>query len=495
MTPLVNRALWIALALAVPAGARSDDPENPLPPVRASKHAAKPDRPQAVAVASPASGKGVRPLPAPPHDRELAPAPGHVAPQAPVPARPETGTLALVGATVHTVSGETLAAATVIVEGGKIRAVGRDVAVPTGARTIALAGLHLYPSLISADTVLGLTEIGAVRATQDIVEVGDINPNARAEVAVNPDSELLPVARSNGILVALTAPRGGLISGTGALLELDGWTWEEMTLKAPVALFVEWPGMTLDRTPGNKVPLEKQERARDERIQKIRETFETARAYARGQEPSGLPKKDRDVKWDAMIRAARREIPVVVHASSLLEIKAALKLVADLNLRMILEGGQDAWRVADELKRLKVPVLVGNVMDVGRSWEPYDVNFTTPLKLQQAGVEYCITHGGGFEAANARNLPYTAAKAVAYGLPAEEALRAITLYPARILGVGDRLGSIEVGKDATLIVTDGDPLDIRVNVQRAFIRGRELDLSDRHKRLYERYRLKPRRAR
>jgi imidazolonepropionase-like amidohydrolase len=456
----------------------------------------RPDRTRAEGKAKPAASPAARPatpgvqaLPAPPHAKDLDPAPGHVLPAAPVPAPEQSETIALSGGTVHTVSGETLAGATVVFAGGRITAVSA-AAPPPGARVIDVTGRHVYPGLIAGDTVLGLVEIGAVRATRDSAEVGELNPNARAEVGFNPDSELLAVTRSNGVLTALTAPRGGLISGTGAVMELDGWTWEQMALRAPAALLLDWPGMGLDRSPGASAPVDEQQRQLDAKIERLAEAFATARAYALGQRAKDR-RHDRDVKWEAMQQALRREIPVIIHASSIREIEAALRFAEEQGVRLVIEGGQDSWRVAPTLRQRGVAVMAGNVLDIGRPWEPYDVNFTTPLKLHQAGVEFCITPGRG-EASNARNLPYLAAKAAAHGLPRDEALKAITLYPARILGVGDRLGSLEPGKDATLFVSDGDPLEIESNVERAFIRGRELDLADRHKRLYERYRLKPR---
>jgi len=434
---------------------------------------------------------GVEMLVEPARATTLEAAPGGLTAAGPVPGRGGEP-IALVGGTVHPISGPRRDGATILIgTDGRIEQIGPAGRVPEGYRRVDVSGLEVYPSLIHADTVLGLIEIGAVRATRDYAEVGDINPNARAEVSVNPSSELIPVARSSGILVAATAPTGGLISGTSAVIELDGWTWEDMVVLAPAALMVNWPSMSVNRSPRARRSAKEQVEQRDERLALLHDTFASARAYRNGL-ADGDP-RERDVKWDAMARVLDREIPILVRANSLMRIRAALEWAATEHVRIIIEGGVDAWRVADELARRDVPVIVGNVLSMPRDSEPFDVNYRTPQRLHEAGVRFAIVpRTGGRDAGHARNLPWVAAKAVAYGLPADAALKALTLWPAEILGVADRLGSIEPGKDGTLIVTDGDPLDGRTSVHQAFIRGRPVDLTDRQKRLYERYRRKPR---
>jgi len=306
------------------------------------------------------------------------------------------------------------------------------------------------------------------------------------------------VTRANGILVAMTAPRGGLISGTAAVIRLGGWTWEDMTLKAPVGLMVDWPDMRV-RTGPNAPPREKQIEDRDAKLRSLRQTFADARAYmvARDAEGKrGVPVHDRDPRWEAMLPALRREIPVMVAADDIQQIRAALRWTESENLRLVLLSGGDVWRLAPELASRNIPVILEPVHELPRRrWEPYDTPFTTAAKLHAAGVRFCFSYGANaFSAAHARNLPYQAAMAAAYGLPPEEALKGVTQYAADILGVADRLGTLEAGKEATLIVTDGDPLEIRTNVQRAFLAGKELDLDNRHRRLYEKYRNRPQSA-
>ena len=406
--------------------------------------------------------------------------------------------IALTGATVHTVSGPTLENATVVMENGRITAVGRDLAIPAGAEIVRCMGKHVFPGFVSPYTVLGLTEIASVRGTNDYQETGSTNPDIRAEVQINPDSDLLPVARVNGITSALVAPRGGALSGTSALIHLDGWTWEDMTVSAPVGLHVQWPNMTPVHAWWQRKSDEEQKKDRDQAIANLRKAFDDARAYwkardAEGQ--SGIPRHDRDVKWDAMRKALRGEIPVMITAPALNQIEAALAFAEEEKLpRVVLVNANDAWRVADELKRRGIAVITSGVLGPpARDDEPYDQTFSVPHRLYQAGVTFCISDGGGVDdAMNARNLPYNAAMAAAFGLPRDEALKAVTLSPARILGVGDRLGSIEPGKIADLVVADGDPLEIATHVERVYIAGRAIPMENRQSRLFEKYDDRPR---
>jgi len=398
--------------------------------------------------------------------------------------------VALVGGTVHTVSGPDIPNATLVIRDSLIAEVGPNLAPPPEARVISCAGKHIYPGFVSANSVLGLTEVSSVRGTNDYAEIGDINPNIRAEVAINPESDLLPVARVNGVTSALVIPRGGAIAGTAALVNLDGWTYQDMTVRSPVALYVQWPGMTATG--------DDQRRARDKAVEDIRKAFEDARAYwkARAAEgAAGIPRHDRDVKWDAMGRALRGEIAVMFRVSALNQIRAALNFVDEMKLtRVIFLDGYDAWRVADELKRRNIAVITGGLLGPpARRGEPYDARYTIPAKLHQAGVAFCISDGGGsFEAANARNLPQHAAMAAAFGLPRDDALKSVTLYPAQILGVGDRLGSIERGKQADLFVANGDPLEITTEVEQVWIKGRAIPMESRQTRLFHKYDARPR---
>jgi imidazolonepropionase-like amidohydrolase len=428
-----------------------------------------------------------------------------------LPGKPQERPIALVGGTVHPVDGPAIEGGTVLLDKGKIVAVGRDVKLPEGVEKIDVAGKHVYPGLIEAYSELGLAEIEAVRATLDQREVGPINPNARALAAVNPDSELIPVARANGVLTAASVPRGGLIAGTSAVIHLDGWNNEDMAVVPTLGIHLNWPSPHPVVQPYPNDPVKLSADRREKAIQAIKDAFADARAYytakkaAKNGKPSGAtgsppgatgsasaaaPKTD--TRWEAMIPLFERKLPLIIHADDIQQIQPAIAFGAKENLRMILLGGYDALRCAELLKKHDVPVIIPRVYRLPlRRDEDYDAPFTLPERLREAGIKFCIS--GGLELGNERNLPYHAATAAAYGLPADEALKAVTLYPAEILGIGDRLGSLAKGKDATLIVTDGDVLEIASHVERAYVQGRLVDLTDRQKLLYQKYQEKYRR--
>jgi len=412
------------------------------------------------------------------------------------PARAEV--LALTGGTVHPVTGPEIANGTVLVEGAKITAVGAGIPVPGGAKVIDCTGKHVYPGFVHANTILGLQEISTIEGSDDSRETGNLNPNQRAEVMYNPDSDFLPVARLNGVTTVLTIPGGGAVRGTSALMHLDGWTQEDITVRAPAALHVQWPNMTPIHAFFELRSDEEQAKARDEAIKAIGDAFDDARAYwtARDAESGkGVPKHDEDVRWDAMRKALKGEIPVAFHCDALNQIRAVLRFCDQQKLtNIILLGGYDSWRVADELKRRNIAVIVAGVLATpNRGYESYDEAFTVASKLAKAGVRYCIAdEGGGFAAANARNVPYQAAMAEAFGLDHDEALKSVTLYPAQILGAGDKIGSIEVGKLADLQVTDGDPLIIATHCEQVVVNGKVVPMESRQTRLFHKYDERPR---
>ena len=402
-------------------------------------------------------------------------------------------TVALVGGTLHLVSGPDVAGGAIVLRDGKIAALGAGLEVPAGAKVVDIKGRHVYPSLFPALTDLGLVEISSVRSTVDTTELGEINPQARADFAMNFDSELLPVARSAGILIAGVAPSGGIVSGSLAAMKLDGWTREDATLKAPAAIVVRWPDLAIDRSPAARLSVRLQEKRRDEALEKLKNVFADARAYSRAKAAegrAGIPRHDEDPRLQALLPALDGRVPVIVVAQRVAQIRAALAWAKEEKIRLVLAGARDGWRIAGEIAKADVPVIVEQPLELPtREDEPYDANFASAGTLSKAGVR--IAFSDGSDASNARNLPHQAAAAVAFGFPREKAVAAMTLEPARILGVAARVGSLEPGKDATLIVTDGDILDLRTRVLAAYLDGRALDLTDKQKRLYERYKNRP----
>lgn len=405
------------------------------------------------------------------------------------------------GARVVTASGPTLEKGTVVISGGKIAAVGVDVAVPAGATVIDGAGRTVYPGLIDGLTTLGLTEIGSVPGSVDIAEVGDINPHAKAWIAVHPHSELLPVARANGITAALAAPAGGLISGQSALIRLTGTTPEALTIKAPVAMHMVYPSgrPPFDFTRIFDDPelktfeerLKERKRNQEKELKRLANLLEDAKAYGAALE-AGRAGKIEPPKSEpplaALAPVARGEVPVIFRADSEEDIKGAVRFASERGLKLIIAGGLEAWRCADLLKQKDVAVLVNVDRLPRKDSDPYDAPYFNASVLHKAGVRFAIVSD---DASQSRNLPYEAAMARAYGLPAEAALRAITLSPAEIFGVAGRMGSLEPGKDADLFVATGDIMDHRTQVTHVFIAGVPQPLETRHTRLYEQFRDRP----
>ena len=411
-----------------------------------------------------------------------------------IPGAPQKKPIALINGVLHPISGPAIEDGTVIFDNGKIVDLGRRMKPPADATVIDLEGKHVYPSLIESHSHLGLVEISSTRSTLDMTEIGSINPNVRAHVSVNPDSELIPVTRANGVLIAVSAPSGGLVSGKASVLQLDGWTYEDMTLKPDCALVINWPRTAPEMThvPGTESEGKPEDRdtERIKALKDLRDLFENTRTYikARAANPANQPF---DSRLDSMIPVVEGQIPLLIWADRANQIQGAVAFGIEQNVKIILLGGHDAEMCAELLRRYDVPVIVDAVhKDPRRSHEEYDSSYTLPERLRRAEIRFCISGTGRSETWNTRNLPYHAATAAAYGLPYEDALRSVTQYPAEILGIADRVGTLEPGKDATLFVSDGDPLETETLVTAAWIQGRKVDLTSRHTQLYDKYRTK-----
>ncbi|MBX9624358.1 MAG: amidohydrolase family protein, partial [Gemmataceae bacterium] len=410
----------------------------------------------------------------------------------PVPELPK-GVYVLKGGTVHQ-PGKPGFKGTVVVDAQKgqithVDADGANVDYPAGVKVVDVTGLHIYPGLIDAGTVLGLVEIDSARETNDSRDGGDFQPDLRASIGINPDSELIPVTRSNGVLSVVTRPTGSLVPGQGALINLAGWVPAEMVVIDGLSLHVEYPGEPAFRGGfGPGFPNEGESPAakfrREEKLAKLKELFETARRYDAAKKAGLSPPAN--PRLDSLLPFARGDRPVVITADRKADILAALKLADDLKVKPVVSGGADAWKVAAELKKRDVPVILGPLMGISREpGDRYDAHYEAAARLHRAGVRFCIRSAGGY---NTRNLPYEAAMAVAYGLPPEEGLKAVTTAPAAILGAADKLGTVEAGKTANLVITTGDPLQATTQVLGLFVDGRPYEPTNKQTRLYDKYR-------
>jgi len=396
---------------------------------------------------------------------------------------------AITNATIVPVTAPIIEKGTVLVSRGRIAAVGAEVEVPQEATIIDAKGMYIYPAMINSLTILGLYEIGSVRATLDTTETGKFNPDVRTAVAINPSSVHIPITRANGIALALAAPRGGIISGQSALIKLEGWTWSEMLIKSPAGMHINFPQVRPRRRPtGEEEDKEEVSKA----IQELKDYFTEARRYLERKEGAAkdpsLSAPSTNMKFEAMIPVLKGEVPAIVSVSTEEAIKEAIKFVEEMKLKAVFHGVSDGWKVVDELKKADIPVILSSLYSTPREWKDgYDAPYRNAGILSQAGIKVVFSTG---DAALANNLPHHAAKAAAFGLPTEEALKGVTIYPAQVFGVDKDYGSIEVGKVANLIVTDGCPLEITTQVRHMFIDGKPVDLSNKHSELYEKYRKK-----
>lgn len=403
-------------------------------------------------------------------------------------APPQSMPIALVGGTIHPVSAEVIEGGYVFFDGGRILEVGAgERAFIATTRVVDVTGKHVYPGLIGSVTQTGLIEHSAVRATNDMGEVGSIKPEVRSVVAVNPDSTAIPVTRSNGILSVGVFPTGGSIAGRAAVIRMDGWTWEDLAIDPEIGLVVFWPNVRPVRASWQEQSEEEQLEAIEQNLSRIEDAFHDARAYLEAKKAD--PGTPLDIRWEAMRAVLGGEKPVYVHAQDYDQIVSAVAFAARHDLRTVVVGGRDAHLCADLLAKHDVGVIVGGTLRLPkRDDSHYDEPFRLPLALEKAGLRWSLASGQGTH--HERSLPFVAAMAVAHGLPKEAALRSITLSAAELLGVDSELGSLESGKAATLIVTDGDPMEMTTKVQMAFIDGREIDLSNKQTDLATKYREK-----
>lgn len=393
-------------------------------------------------------------------------------------------TTAFVGATLHPVNAEPLEEGVLLVEEGRILALGPadQLEIPAHAQVVNLAGLHIYPGLIHADTVLGLTEIGSVAGTEDGREGGPINAALRTDLAFNADSMLLAPNITNGVLTAHVVPRGSLISGRSAVMRLAGWNYEDMRLLAPAGMHLTFP------EPGED----------DSELKLLEQTLDRAEDWSRAMlawRDGKAPRPAHNDQLESLVPLLEGELRLFIHAADEETLAAALDWVAERGLaKPVLVGGPDLQHLTERLAEEQIDVILTGVQVLpARRWEPYDAAYVAAGRLAEAGVRFAITDGGSaFVAGNVRNIAFHAGMATAFGLSEEAALKSLTLWPAEILGLGQELGSLEAGKRASFFVTDGSPLEATSEVLGAWLDGEEYDFSrDRQRQLYYRYRQRP----
>ena len=414
--------------------------------------------------------------------------------------------VALTHAKVFTLAGSPIEDGTVVIRDGKIVAVGASVEVPAGAQVIDAKGFQIYPGLFDPITQMGLSEISAVNATVDTTETGPYNPDVVAATAVSPSSEHIGVTRASGITEVLAVPDSGgfdsggsrgLIGGQASAIHLAGWTIDEMTIKKSVAMVISWPQMETRSfdfatfSIKNK-PFSEAKQDYEKQVNELADYLDRARHYAQAMGHGGPADYQRDLKLEALAPAVRGQLPVLIFADRSRDIRNAVEFCDKQKLKMILAGGEQAYRVKDLLRSKGIPVILRPTLTLPpEEDDAYDRLLSQPAELAAAGVKIAF---GSFDNSFARRLGQQAANAVAYGLPYDEALKAVTVYPAEIFGISDQVGTLETGKLANIIVTNGDPLELTTEVKYLFIKGQSTSLDNRHLRLYEKYLNRPKAA-
>jgi imidazolonepropionase-like amidohydrolase len=402
--------------------------------------------------------------------------------QTPMPAPAQKAPILIMGAVAHLGNGKIIPNSAIAFENGKITMVA-DATTLRYDRTkyskiFDATGKQVYPGFIATNTSVGLVEIDAIRATVDNGELGTYNPNARAIIAYDADSEIPPTLRSNGILMAQSCPEGGAISGISAVVQLDAWNWEDAFIKED-GVHLNWPAQR--RFGGGPVPGLSKNEGYDKEVQTLQQFFSEARNYLQNATPPTV-----NLKFEALRSLFEQKANLYIHTDQAKTIEEAVLFAEQFKLKPVIAAGDDVWKVAGFLKAHQVPVILPVVQRLPTSDdEDIDQPFKTARQLYEAGVLFAFSDRGSWRQ---HNLPFQAGQSVGAGLPYEMAVRALTLDAATILGIGNSTGSLEAGKDATLFISEGDALDMRTCiVTAAFIQGREIDLDNRHKRLARKF--------
>jgi len=415
-----------------------------------------------------------------------------------IPGAEQKRPILLRGGTLHTVTGDVLEEYDLLFAEGKIITIDEQIQPSPETDVLDIYGKHVIPGFIAGYTRIGLTEISAVKQTNDHSEIGEINPNVRANVAYNPDSDLIPVTRSNGVLTVNSAPTSGRIAGQSSVMYMDGWTWEDATLKHPSALNLNWPSMRFDFRKDAKKKEKEQREGYNKAIREMDLLVRDVRAYhhrKNAKERKAEHKQKSDLRLESMIPFIVFKEPIHIKANNVRQIEAAAKWSTKHDLNIVIVGGADAWRIPEVLVEKNIPVILLGVQNTPRRrFEPIHTPYKVPAMLQKAGVHFCISLDPGYPMdGHVRTLPDEAMRAASWGLTKDQALRAITLSAAEILGVDEKIGSLDLGKDATFFISENEPLTQSNHPIKAYIQGREIDLSDRQKNLWNKYKEKYRR--
>jgi len=408
--------------------------------------------------------------------------------QVPSPAAKQQQSILLFGATAHLGNGEVIPRSAIGFRDGKIDMVlaALDARMDSTQydTVIYLQGKQLYPGFISPNSRLGLVEFDAVRATRDANDVGKLNPHIRAIPAYNTDSRIIPTVRSNGILTAQITPKGGRISGSSSVVNLDAWNWEDALIKEGGGMHLNWPSVYLKRSWQDDKKRKKEEEYYQEELKQLRSYFEQALAYSKTDFVL-----EKNIRFEAMRSLFDKKAKLFVHAERVQEITDAIYFFDQFDLEVVIVGGSEAYLIAELLKDRKIPILLRRIHSLPLNQDdPIDLPYRLPKMLYDAGLLVGLQNSGSMETMGTRNLPFYAGTAVAYGLDKEQALAMITSNTAKILGVDNVLGTLAVGKYATLFISEGDALDMRGNkITMAFISGRKIDLDDPHKALYRKF--------
>jgi imidazolonepropionase-like amidohydrolase len=408
--------------------------------------------------------------------------------------QPEQAKLFIKNVTIVPVVGERIEGGGILVEDGKIKAVGKAIQAPAEAQVIDATGMFVYPGFIDSYSHFGLSEIGAIPSTTDYREMGKENPELRVAWAINPHSVHFGTGRVTGTTTALVAPAGGTFPGISALIKMDGWSFPEMAVKEAATSFINFPMTPRPVGEGVAVQKEAKQDVTSKLVEKIRDYLKEARRYLDLKKlaaaDAGVKAPEYNAKYEALGPALDGTLPVIISVEKAKDIELAIKFVRDEKIKAIFRGCAQGYKVADKIKQSGIPVIIDSLY-VGPSdpEDGYDAPYRNVVELAKAGI--LISFSSGDSPAQGKDLPYHAAKAVAFGLPNEEAIRALTINPARIFGVSDRLGSIEAGKDADLIIATGDPLDARTEVKQLVINGRAIDMSNWWETLYQKFKSRP----